>query len=95
MNKVDAAYDDGILDTSWGLFKVMCKEYIDALPTLDIGGLLHGRKVIGIAYLSLKNMTPAEAIQAPILIQIVMRESMNFEWQFEDSDNKIKVSHSF
>lgn len=78
---VDAAYDANILDTSWEQFKRMGKEFIDALPTLDLAGLDNGRKILGIAYLALTGLTPGEEVQAPILLRILMRESLKFEFK--------------
>jgi hypothetical protein len=78
---VDAAYADDILVTSWDQFKKMGKEFIDAMKDVDLDGLENGRKMIGIAYLELKDLTPGEEIQAPILLNILMRASLKREFE--------------
>lgn len=77
MSTIEVSYDE---------FRKMGKTLLDALPTGTEEEIEAGWKCFVLAYFGLKDLTPTQEIEAPLLVKVVGREKLKAEFGITQSN---------
>lgn len=78
------------LEPTFHEFKVMAKDYFQALPTLDYDGIENGFKCLGLAYLGLRFsehpiLGAVERTSAPLVLKLATEACVRREIELDQS----------